>query len=66
LAGPGGGRRREEVADLRGISIDAVLGLDPNRNAPTAELTADEGEAPAEGEAAEPVAVGATDAEDAS
>jgi small subunit ribosomal protein S5 len=66
MAGLEGLRRPEEVADLRGISIDAVLGLDPNRNAPTAELTAEDGEAPTEGDAAEPVAVGATDAEDAS
>ena len=33
MAGLEGLRRPEEVADLRGISIDAVLGLDPNRNA---------------------------------
>ena len=61
-------RKPEEVAELRGLSVDTVLGLDPNRNAATAELSAD-GEAPAEAEAAaegEPVAVGATDAEDAS
>jgi small subunit ribosomal protein S5 len=63
MAGLEGLRRPEEVADLRGISIDAVLGLDPNRNAPTAELTADDAEAPTEGGSAEPVAVGATDAE---
>jgi small subunit ribosomal protein S5 len=60
-------RKPEEVADLRGVSIDMVLGLDPNRNVATAELTAtDVEDAPAEGEAAEPVAVGATEAEDAS
>jgi small subunit ribosomal protein S5 len=68
MAGLEGLRRPEEVADLRGISIDAVLGLDPNRNAPTAELTAENGDGPvAEAAAAdEPVAVGAPDAEDAS
>ena len=42
MAGLEGLRRPEEVADLRGVSIDMVLGLDPNRNAPTAELTADD------------------------
>jgi len=68
MAGLEGLRRPEEVAELRGLSVDAVLGLDPNRNAATAELTPEDGDAPAEGEAAEvePVAVGATDAEDAS
>jgi small subunit ribosomal protein S5 len=65
MAGLEGLRRPEEVADLRGISIDAVLGLDPNRNAPTAELTASDGEEPTEA-APEPVPVGAADAEDAS
>jgi small subunit ribosomal protein S5 len=55
-------RRPEEVAQLRGISIDAVLGLDPNRRNGAADAT----ETPAEGAetpaAAEPVAVGAEDA----
>jgi small subunit ribosomal protein S5 len=63
-------RRPEEVAQLRGLSIDAVLGLDPNRGerdgaadapAPT------EGAEPTEAEAAaEPVAVGADAEEGAS
>ncbi len=70
MAGLEGLRRPEEVADLRGISIDAVLGLDPNRNAPTAELTAEDAAqaAPNGADAAdgEPVAVGAGEAEDAS
>jgi small subunit ribosomal protein S5 len=66
MAGLEGLRRPEEVAQLRGLSIDMVLGLDPNRNAATAELTA-EGEEPAEADAAaEPVAVGAAGAEDES
>jgi small subunit ribosomal protein S5 len=64
MAGLEGLRRPEEVADLRGVSIDMVLGLDPNRNAATAELTAENGDAPAEGDAAaEPVAVGAAEDE---
>src|SRR5258708_29915345 len=58
MAGLEGLRRPEEVAQLRGLSIDTVLGLDPNRNEATAELTSENGDAPAEGEAAEePVAV---------
>ena len=50
-------RRPEEVAQLRGLSVDSVLGLDPNRRDGAAE--------PAEGEEAhdepqpEPVGVGA-------
>jgi len=52
-------RRPEEVAELRGLSVDAVLGLDPNRNgrdgAPEGEAEpAAEAEAPTEA-AAEPV-----------
>ena len=55
-------RRPEEVAELRGLSIDAVLGLDPNRaTRPTAEPTAGRRRgADRRRAAAEPVAVGAT------
>jgi len=56
-------RRPEEVAELRGISIDAVLGLDPNRHngaADDAEPAEEDAAAAVEAEAAaEPVAVGA-------
>ncbi len=66
MAGLEGLRRPEEVADLRGLSVDAVLGLDPNRGQATAELSSEDGDAPAEGETAEePVAVGAAAAENA-
>ena len=54
-------RKPEEVAELRGLSVDAVLGLDPNRNAPTAELSEDGAEPAETDEAAaadEPVGVG--------
>ncbi len=67
IAGLEGLRRPEEVAELRGLSIDMVLGLDPNRRDGAADLAAPaEDEAPAETEPQpEPVGVGA-EAEDAS
>jgi small subunit ribosomal protein S5 len=67
IAGLEGLRRPEEVAELRGLSIDMVLGLDPNRRDGAADLAAPaEADAPAETEQEpEPVGVGA-EAEDAS
>ena len=68
MAGLEGLRRPEEVAELRGLSIDAVLGLDPNRNAGDRRAVRGGGRAGAETDEAvaadEPVAVGAP--EDAS
>jgi small subunit ribosomal protein S5 len=49
IAGLQGLRKPEEVAALRGLSVDKVLGLGPKPEEPTAELEAEE--APAEEEA---------------